>query len=346
MMRDHGMRGMGLGILAALLIPCAPAASQEEAWSRGPGGPGARMKHALVWDPGGRRLLLYGGLRLPGFVGKDDLWAYPVDAEEPRWSRLTTGKPRPGPRRGFAHAMDRKGRRLYVHGGFYERGLDDLWVFDAAEERWSEVRTEGPRPAPREDHTLTWIPDGERLLLVGGMLDTRQEGGARTPGRVSKEVWVCRPAEGRWRRLKDAAHGRHLHAAAWDARSGLLLVFGGGGLKDAAVWTFDPGKERWKRGPEGPGARAGMSAAWMPEARSFVLLGGQGAGRLVADAWAFEVAGGRVRRLRARLPDRRFLAAACHVPDPGILFVHGGALRRDWSREAPDVLLSLPDPLR
>lgn len=95
-----------------------------------------------------------------------------------------------------------------------------------------------------------------------------------------------------------APGARHGFAAAYDARSGGVLVFGGSNhlLKPPAsyndTWTWDGARWRWLS-EAGPAPRIWPAAAYHPKAKRFFLFGGASPGgeRVLGDTWRFDHGG-------------------------------------------------------
>lgn len=92
------------------------------------GGPSPRICAAAVFDPLGKRLLIFGGEGPDGqYLG--DLWAW----QSPRgpWSQLHDGSGGPGGRQDLGVGFDQQRNQLLVFGGLGEGWayLNDLWAF-------------------------------------------------------------------------------------------------------------------------------------------------------------------------------------------------------------------------
>lgn len=66
------------------------------------------------------------------------------------------------------HSMSVYKNKIYIFGGVYnnERVSNDLWVFDADEERWTQVETTGTVPLPVNEHSSCIVND--KLYIYGG----------------------------------------------------------------------------------------------------------------------------------------------------------------------------------
>ena len=65
--------------------------------------------------------------------------------------------------------FDNEGGRLVLFGGSTAGGAeDDIWVFDSADESWSQASPEGESPSPRSGHDGVWVPTSGSLVVFGG----------------------------------------------------------------------------------------------------------------------------------------------------------------------------------
>lgn len=151
-------------------------------------GPGARLGHALFWDPVGERCLLFGGRDAAGRV-LGDTWSW----DGARWRELEVQGPRP--RWIHAATADPTRRRALLFGGQTAGGglLGDTWAWDGS--GWRRVSAAGP--PPRMMGRMAPLPEG--ILLFGGR--GAAERGARTAYADRGDTW--RLGEGGWELLAE-----------------------------------------------------------------------------------------------------------------------------------------------
>lgn len=127
------------------------------------GAPVGRSGHAMVWDSGQGRILLFGGIR--GFDDDgnglllDDTWAL----EGNTWRELTTST-RPQPRQSHGFAFDSARNRLVVYGG-YDAGAEpifDTWEFDGV--NWTRISEAGPTII---NPLMVYDPARNETLMLG-----------------------------------------------------------------------------------------------------------------------------------------------------------------------------------
>lgn len=138
---------------------------RSESWrkiaTRGPV-PLARCLLRAAWDPGSKRMLLFGGQSNPiPFLG--DFWS--LDVAGGVWKRKRPAT-LPGPRNLYGASFDESARRWYLFGGSTPKGpAADTWTYDARRDAWSRVAASpGPRSRSGPDIAVA----GGNLYLFGG----------------------------------------------------------------------------------------------------------------------------------------------------------------------------------
>ncbi|MFZ4431216.1 MAG: Kelch repeat-containing protein, partial [Phycisphaerales bacterium] len=195
--------------------------------------------------------------------------------------------------------------------------LDDTWLWNGTS--WSEVPGVGPRPAARAAHRLVYDSTRGVCVLFGGevpggglgehLADTWEWDGTQ---------WGAKPLQG--------PEGRSLHAMAFDASRGRVVLHGGarGLAYFGDTWEYDG--VAWSRvNVAGPGSRASHAMAYDAKRRVTVLFGGGRSavsGDEVAETWEFD--GVAWRQRVAEGPVARRHHAMYFDPDVGGVLVVGG----------------------
>jgi len=133
--------------------------------------PEARSGAAAVYDPGGRRMIVFGGggsLGLP-----NDVWALSLSGE-PTWSRLSVSGESPPGRVFHSAIFDPAGNRMIVFGGAQGYGsgapqLNDTWALSLSGPlAWTRIEPLGNPPPGRDGHAAVYIPERQAMLILDG----------------------------------------------------------------------------------------------------------------------------------------------------------------------------------
>lgn len=110
-------------------------------------GPSPRAQPAHLWDPGRRRLVIYGGTDTHEYLKSthlDDLWALDLSGETPTWGRLDdAATQRPAGRSWASMIYDEPRDRYLLFGGREKTDMgyvNSLWAFDPVAGDWSLLR--------------------------------------------------------------------------------------------------------------------------------------------------------------------------------------------------------------
>lgn len=148
--------------------------------------PEGRNFHEMVYDPLGRRLVLFGG----GDASRNfpTTWAYDYDSDS--WTEIAAEGP--PPRVNHAMAYDPERHRLILFGGVTlprEEPLDDTWEFDLETDTWTELTTVNG-PSARGWHAMAFDVATRQIVLFGG-------GPSRTE--YNAETWVFDVSNDTWK---------------------------------------------------------------------------------------------------------------------------------------------------
>ncbi len=181
-------------------------------------GPSRRYGHSAIYEAGRDRLVISHGFTNAGRF--DDTWAF--DLRTNSWRDLSPGGTRPL-RRCLHHAVhdETRGRMLLYGGcasGFGPCPLGDLWSFDLATQRWSEI-TASPRPAPRMHYGRVFSSKRDQMLLFGG-----------SGGGLLNDLWSFSAGPTSWEPLAisgDKPTARDRHESAYAPELDAAFFFGG-----------------------------------------------------------------------------------------------------------------------
>ena len=258
------------------------------------GWPKKRDGAAVMFDPGDRRLIIFGGWDTDGNP-LGDTWAY--DLEGQRWSQLKPAGVQPQPRCAAGVAYDAQHGVGFLYGGTGEdaRGdkeiLGDLWTYDARANMWTELRPSGEIPSARGTTTMVFDSGASRLILMFGI-------GPVGSGLLG-DMWSYNIATNRWTQLSpkgDCPSPRVGSATAYCEAGNQIILFGGLDEIDDHndTWMLDLGPDRWVRLPyEGgdvPTPRDGSVVFLDTDCQAVILFGGYGEHHdVLSDLWTYKL---------------------------------------------------------
>lgn len=259
----------------------------DGAWTQvAPAGglPTARANHALVYDPTGRQVILFGGGTEE--LEHNDTWTY--DPVVNTWTDLHPGGDLPPARRFHAMAYDPTSGLVILFGGVSDlEPLADTWAYDPRSDRWIDLAPGGDVPAPRGFHSLVSEPISGKVLLFGG---GDQNGDMN-------DLWAYDPVTNTWSELQPDGHapsGRSGLSAVWDPVGSRILVFGGRSAEFFNdLWTYDYAGNKWTElevPDDLPSPRAFQTMVYDQSAGRVLLFGGGADDGAVNDTWAYDPA--------------------------------------------------------
>jgi N-acetylneuraminic acid mutarotase len=152
--------------------------------------PSPRGFHSLVFEPGSREVLLFGGEDRDG--GLNDTWAY--DPGTNVWTELDPAGELPSQRSGHSMIFEAESGTVILFGGHDREdkaGLNDTWTYDPQTNAWLALDTRGVSPPARDSHALVYDPRASKVILFGGW-DGQSDLG---------DTWVYDPKAGTWTEL-------------------------------------------------------------------------------------------------------------------------------------------------
>jgi hypothetical protein len=232
-------------------------------------GPKARTGHAMVYDLQQRRITLFGGDSLDGFLRRDT-WAWNGES----WTQVQDI----GPTGRTSHAMayDSARHRTILFGGRTQTGtVGDTWEWDG--EHWTQVADLGP--SARSAHAMVFDSVRVRTLLFGGEAPN---------GELLNDTWAWDGNE--WVQQEDTGPSpRSGVALAFDSKRARAVLCGGAEVKGVGLgdtWEWDG--VTWTRATDfGPDACSGAAMAF--NGISVQLYGGIGDLSFGASATLFQL---------------------------------------------------------
>ncbi|GAB4365819.1 MAG: hypothetical protein OHK0021_09400 [Bryobacter sp.] len=298
--------------------------------------PSARFDGTIAVDTRNNHLYLFGGTDATGDV--NDLWRY--DLASRQWSAISPAGALPPARHGHTLNYDPASHRLFVIAGQARSFFGDVWAYDIAANRWTELARSGAGPSSRYSHSTVLDAKRNRLVFSHGFTSDR--------GRFD-DTWAFDLATNQWSDITPSGSKplrRCLHHAVINPARDEMYLYGGcssgaGACPQADLWVLDLTRNTWREvglNPR-PAGRQWYGISW-DEARSrIVIFGGSGFGSL-GDAWEYDPAANRWEMLIAanQNPSARHRVQGAYSPMAGNLFFGGivNGLTNDlWQLAAP-----------
>ena len=277
-------------------------------------GPVPRSEHTAVFDPGTKKMIVFGGLPdayLTQANLNDVFWLQNASAinRSAVWQPVNpTGTP-PAGRQGHTAVYDSANSRMIVFGGALGRSspcANDVWVMSNANgsggtPAWSRLSPSGPLPEPKYLPSSVYDPGSNRMIVFGGndCFSTSYN-----------DVWVLSNANGlggtpSWTQLAPSGTppaARAASTAVYDPVSNIMIIFAGattGSFLNADLWTLSNanglgGTPAWTQltPAVSPPARSSHSAVYGAANNRMTVFGGGGSAGLLADVWVLANANG------------------------------------------------------
>lgn len=195
-------------------------------------------------------------------------------------------------------------------------------------------------PPPRLNHVMVRDTLRDRVIMFGGH-DLRTQ---------YNDTWELSAVRGQldWRVLAPPVSPavRDIHAMAFDALRGKVVLFGGRGARDAILadtWEFDPQVGTWQNvtpTTESPPGRWNATMVYDPtRARCVLFGGGRGFGGLLADVWEWDGSRWTSRDPGVLAANPAWNVAACWQPYDRRILLAGG--HRDYAGTLIDSSLEI-----
>jgi galactose oxidase-like protein len=235
--------------------------------------PAARADFAMIYDPVGDRILVFGGFDgvSPPASRRSDLWQLSFSGT-PQWSLLAPG-PGPTARSGHRAAYDPVRKRMVVFGGYDVTFLNDTWALDLdGPLAWTSLAPLGSKPGVRVEHVVLYDPAGDRLVIYGGYDNP-------TNSHLLGDVWgLPLGPGGSWTLVDSGVEEIWGHVAIEDPVRREMVVFGGIDYLGYSPYVFALdlfGLPRWyDYPPAGIQPATTTTAVYDPTRQRMVVFGG------------------------------------------------------------------------
>jgi N-acetylneuraminic acid mutarotase len=210
--------------------------------------PSGRCGHKMAYDSESDMVIMDGGFKCtsPADPILNETWAYDYNANT--WTAMST---MPAGRIYHEMVYDSESDRIIVWGGRPHEELDDvdIWAYDYNSDTWTSYPTENG-PAQRSTYyTMDYLPDSDRMIMIGGVMLTSGFGGD-----FVTDVWEYDFNNNAWELVETDSPLPPLakHVTAYDANTGLIYLFGGSKemiYSDDHIsfefWSYDPVNRVW-----------------------------------------------------------------------------------------------------
>jgi hypothetical protein len=250
-----------------------------------PSGLTARSCHAMAYDSGRQRTVLFGGMvatTTPNTVF-NDTWEW--NGTLHTWTQNTTANPGNLLSGRYRHTMVYDGNQTVLYGGMDVTGTvySDTWAYNGT--TWSK-KTISPHPSPRYSQAMAYDSGRQRTVLFGGMVvnvNTMNDTWELDSTNINAPIWTQVNLHG-------SPPARYGHAMAYDSLRQRTVLFGGEtGSMMQDTWEWD-GITWTKIAPACyvPNKRWYHAMAYDSLRHRTVLFGGLGASTLLQDIWDWD----------------------------------------------------------
>ncbi len=262
------------------------------AWSQlAPAGapPAARSYPAMIYDPAGDRLVLFGGYgSLAGEIphALQDTWTLDF-ASGPAWTQQSPAGALPAARREHRAVYDSvQGRMIVVAGSTGSSLLGDAWALDlSGGMAWSPIALGGAALTPRARPAVAFDPAGDRTFVFGGRVGSTV---------LADELFLPFSSSAT---ANGSPPSRLLHKSAYDAARQDMYTFGGWRngtwLNDLFALHLSPTPVWRAVFPAGapPAVRSDHVMTVDPVGDRLLVFGGKNSSTYLNDTWQLNLSG-------------------------------------------------------
>jgi|GEM_PF-6336656 len=264
------------------VVPNLPGSPQTFTWvsaNTPAGAPGARIGHAMVYDPVHAKVILFGGEDSQAI--NNEIWE--LDSASNIWTNVTPASgPMPSPRFYAAMAFEPSNGNVLLFGGqLTNLGpsiAGDTWEWDTINHTWS-LKASSSVIGNRLGSAMAYDPNLHQMILFGGR-DFSSFGSTLT----QTFAWDGTT----WQQLAAPVGpiGRYTQGMVTDTARSKIVMFGGyNGNLLGDTWEWNGGS--WTLvapNGSGPFMRSGPGLAYDSARQRTVLFGGS-TGQSASDTW-------------------------------------------------------------
>ncbi len=245
--------------------------------------PPARSGHAMVFDSGRNKVVLFGGW---GGTDLSDTWEY--DGASQTWTEVTPVSSPPA-RNGHTMVFDSSRNRVILFGGYNGNFLSDTWEYDGANNTWTELTTAASPPA-RGDCAMVFDSSRNKVVLFGGWNGDILGDFSYPLG----DMWEYDVTNNIWTELTPLSSppNRAGHAMVFDSSRDKAVLFGGWGLltRYNDTWEYDSNNQTWTEvtPASSPPARTSHAMVFDSNRNKIVLFSGHQGYPSLNDTWEYD----------------------------------------------------------
>lgn len=239
--------------------------------------PGPLGLHAMAYDAGRQRVVLFGGTDLPRGTPRNDTWEWDGSS----WTEVQPASRPPARVANAGMAYDAARQRVVLFGGQNGGALfADTWEWDGVQ--WTE-RTPAQSPSARTDIAMAYDSARQRVVLFGGFADAST---------VLGDTWLWDGTSWTSPAVSQSPRARGWHQMAYDSLRERVVMFGGsttngGGSPLGDTWEWDGTSWAQVATTPAPAARASGAMAYLASSRKLLLFGGHDGQTELADTWEY-----------------------------------------------------------
>lgn len=327
MKNPSSLKLLGLAVCAIFMICTLTGLAQAQTFSgwqwrnitpgSGPA-PEPRRDGELIFDPVGKRLILFGGSTDAGL--SMDTWAFDLSAKT--WTKLVTVGAPPSGRFGFDAIYDPVGHQMVIYNGQGAGFFNDTWTLNLTTLEWKDVSPASQNARPRRRYGSAAIFDSQSRSMVTFAGFTSEAG--RFQDTQSFDLAANTWAD--WTPGSSKPQVRCLLTAAFDSAGRRMIIYAGqrsGALDD--IWSFDLASRQWTNltPAQRPQGRF-WSTSFVNKDGRFMIFGGSGAGNF-NDTWEFDLTQKQWTRLEIENPpSARNAMMGAYIENEDRFIVFGG----------------------
>ncbi|MBI1761245.1 MAG: hypothetical protein HYR56_07410, partial [Acidobacteria bacterium] len=274
-------------IVALLAITAAAQAPSNWQWRNltpaSGDKPEARRNGVAVYDPIGKRVIIFGGSGDNGPL--NDTWAFSLETRA--WAKLSTVGTPPPPRFAFDGVYDPAGQQLVVYAGQGSGFFNDTWTLNLTTLQWRDVSpaADSARPKKRYGSAGIFDPVSRSLVSFAGFTSEAGRFNDSQSFSLANNAWQD------WSPNGTRPQIRCLLTGAYDRANRRMIIYGGqrnGPLDD--IWAFDLATRAWTElTPAQRPAGRWFASSFVDKDNRFILFGGFTSNGNSDELWQFDL---------------------------------------------------------